>query len=672
MTPLIPTPAQAPSRVEAAEAVPVAGVRARLWVPGRLFGPQDDDARLWLLLTDGRVLAFRLPGVRLGDDGVLAALAAAVADDPAGRRWAVEHAVFGWAQVLYAAPVLPALRADHAGYLFTPEFARFASGLDGEVMRLLLDLEREPTPPAITRHDGEAPHPLPRRFYASVRNYNRLATLPHELRVRRLQALTRFPALVAPILLTAHAAMNVWDGCRHARRSRDAAVEAAIDAGRDLTGALARHYGISRALVRDALNTRLWPAAGEAARRRCLHLLDALPADRRPSLAEFERWQPYLANYFRLLGLEAGDATTLPPQVHRGAFHLGWTRTWQTAARRHGDLHVALADCGDFLRAARARSAQRLHRRYGPGMARLAAAWLAQHGLLGLLAASERWHRLRPRPGHWGVPPGYRLPAILDRVCEDGCTATELLTPAALAREGDEMAHCAAAYWPQSVDGERLFALRLASGERATAQYRPDLRLYPRMDAHYVLVQLRGPHNAAVGPALHAWAKRIETRLNEPLRRSARLQALQAREQLALLRQRAPDEAAWLDARSERQLEQALAWLKEQPLGADTLLCTYIAGYAYHAGPRLEHRLAPGDTLGLVREPDNPHDRLAVRIDWQGCPLGYVPRNENAEIAARLDAGEALAARIVAVEPSAEPWARVLFAVTAAATILPA
>jgi len=53
-----------------------------------------------------------------------------------------------------------------------------------------------------------------------------------------------------------------------------------------------------------------------------------------------------------------------------------------------------------------------------------------------------------------------------------------------------------------------------------------------------------------------------------------------------------------------------------------------------------------GDRLELVREPDNPYDPNAVRIDWQGCKLGYLPRRDNAAVARQLDRGTALQARV--------------------------
>jgi len=640
-------------------------LRARLWVSPRALRANDEFPRLWLALIDGRVLAVRLDRRRFGDDSVLAPLIEAFADDVRGNRYLIDDLPgVGFVQVLHAAPVAPPLAANHAGFVFSGEFQRFVAALDGEVMRLLLSLERAPTPAAITRRDGQSPHPWPQPFFASVRNYNRLITLPPSLRERRMQALIRFPALVAPILLTAHRHPNTFDGKRHAWREKDAAVEAAIDQGRDLIGSLAAHYGISRGMVRAPLNRSFWYAPGHQARRIYLQMLDALPDNQRPTLAEFERWALYFANYFGLLGENRdGDPLPQPPAVHCGAFRLGWSRTWEAATRRYGNLYPALADCRDFLQAARERARLILRRHRVPGTARLAAAWLATQGLLGLLAASNRWHRLRPPVPTAPVPPGFRLPAILGHVDHDGHSAEELLDPVALAREGEALHHCVGGYWQRCVNGERIFALRLADGERATAQYAPRIVVDEITDACYRLVQLRGPCNREVSAAMRGFAEEIETRLNAEALRGERWAALEARGRLEVaqldwrLAQR--EAMAWLDDKSERQLRTALAWLNEQPPAPEVLLTTFIAGYQYHAGPSLEEELRVGEPLTLVREPENPHDPFAVRLDWQGRNLGYLPRNENAEIARLLDAGEALVASIAGIDREAEPWERV-------------
>lgn len=84
-----------------------------------------------------------------------------------------------------------------------------------------------------------------------------------------------------------------------------------------------------------------------------------------------------------------------------------------------------------------------------------------------------------------------------------------------------------------------------------------------------------------------------------------------------------------------------------------------LAGFQYHAGEELWPQLAIDQPLALVREPDNPHDAEAVRIDWRGRKLGYLPRVENTAVAQMMDRGERLSARISALRQAADPWQRV-------------
>ena len=69
----------------------------------------------------------------------------------------------------------------------------------------------------------------------------------------------------------------------------------------------------------------------------------------------------------------------------------------------------------------------------------------------------------------------------------------------------------------------------------------------------------------------------------------------------------------------------------------------------------------PGEPLNLVREADNPHDANAVRVEWQGYKLGYVPRSGNAALAWAMDQGEAVSARIVEPPQGRHPKARIQF-----------
>lgn len=84
-----------------------------------------------------------------------------------------------------------------------------------------------------------------------------------------------------------------------------------------------------------------------------------------------------------------------------------------------------------------------------------------------------------------------------------------------------------------------------------------------------------------------------------------------------------------------------------------------LAGFQYHAGAAVWAQLRVGDRLQLIREPDNAHDPRAVRVDWQGRPLGYLPRAENDAVAAAMDRGERVEGRIAALDEHRNPWRRV-------------
>jgi len=88
-----------------------------------------------------------------------------------------------------------------------------------------------------------------------------------------------------------------------------------------------------------------------------------------------------------------------------------------------------------------------------------------------------------------------------------------------------------------------------------------------------------------------------------------------------------------------------------------------LAGFQYHQGETVWPLLAVGASLELVREPHNAHDLRAVRVDWQGQKLGYVPRIDNAAVSQLLDRGHGLRAEVVALRESNRPWERIEFAV---------
>jgi hypothetical protein len=90
-----------------------------------------------------------------------------------------------------------------------------------------------------------------------------------------------------------------------------------------------------------------------------------------------------------------------------------------------------------------------------------------------------------------------------------------------------------------------------------------------------------------------------------------------------------------------------------------------LAGFRYGEGAALWPMLRTGDALELVREPDNPHDANAVRVEWRGHKLGYVPRRENAALAWGLDRGMRLHARVSRLAEHRNPARRIEFEVLA-------
>lgn len=84
-----------------------------------------------------------------------------------------------------------------------------------------------------------------------------------------------------------------------------------------------------------------------------------------------------------------------------------------------------------------------------------------------------------------------------------------------------------------------------------------------------------------------------------------------------------------------------------------------LAGSQYYALDRLVEQMQVGDPVTLVREPGNRHDVKAIRVEWRGQQIGYVPRAENAEVAAAMDRGERVSARIARLRHDRNPWRRV-------------
>jgi hypothetical protein len=91
-----------------------------------------------------------------------------------------------------------------------------------------------------------------------------------------------------------------------------------------------------------------------------------------------------------------------------------------------------------------------------------------------------------------------------------------------------------------------------------------------------------------------------------------------------------------------------------------------IAGWRhYSAGRRLLLDMAQGTPLRLVREPDNPHDHLAIQV-WsqsagQRVQLGYVPRSANVDVAWALDGKIAVKAVFAGLQEQGQPVMQIVW-----------
>ena len=88
-----------------------------------------------------------------------------------------------------------------------------------------------------------------------------------------------------------------------------------------------------------------------------------------------------------------------------------------------------------------------------------------------------------------------------------------------------------------------------------------------------------------------------------------------------------------------------------------------LAGFQYYQGRQLWDEIKVGDALALVRESGNPRDPNAVRVEWRGHKLGYVPRRENQAVAQHMDRGGRVEARVSRLLVHRNPWQRIEFEV---------
>ena len=90
-----------------------------------------------------------------------------------------------------------------------------------------------------------------------------------------------------------------------------------------------------------------------------------------------------------------------------------------------------------------------------------------------------------------------------------------------------------------------------------------------------------------------------------------------------------------------------------------------LAGLRHYEAPGVWREIRVGDRLRLVREPANPHDAGAVRVEWRGRMLGYLARRDNAAAARQMDRGVPLEGRVVELRENRNRSLRFEFEVVA-------
>lgn len=81
------------------------------------------------------------------------------------------------------------------------------------------------------------------------------------------------------------------------------------------------------------------------------------------------------------------------------------------------------------------------------------------------------------------------------------------------------------------------------------------------------------------------------------------------------------------------------------------LISLWIAGTRYYHATAAASSLAESCPIHLRREPENPHDTLAIEaLTETGLKLGHVPREHNRVLARLMDAGKYIHAKLARID----------------------
>lgn len=87
------------------------------------------------------------------------------------------------------------------------------------------------------------------------------------------------------------------------------------------------------------------------------------------------------------------------------------------------------------------------------------------------------------------------------------------------------------------------------------------------------------------------------------------------------------------------------------------LLQCFVAGFRFYKGMDLLAEMNEGDTLELVREPENEYDKSAIALHWNKEKIGFIPKAENTFLSKLLDAQALeLMAEITHLNKEVKPW----------------
>jgi len=104
-------------------------------------------------------------------------------------------------------------------------------------------------------------------------------------------------------------------------------------------------------------------------------------------------------------------------------------------------------------------------------------------------------------------------------------------------------------------------------------------------------------------------------------------------------------------ARDNRSSHWMSGLQRSRPNDTGREIETKVVGVTFDNRQAVISRMSVGEQVWLRRDPTNPHDRNAIRVErWDGTQVGFISRYEAAELAHIFDAyGKPVAATVTAI-----------------------